>query len=207
MTLRLSSLALILLLAACGAPSDDGAGEAAPAAPSAAPSGGAGQESLPFVKSQGGEEWQITWDAPEGWQSQEPSNSMRKAQYMVPPAAGDSDPGECVVFYFGAGQGGPPRMNAERWAGQFKDESGNPPEAVITESSESGRAVMRVTVEGTYAPSPMMAGPPQPPKAGYRLLGAIVEGPESNWFFKCTGPAATMEANEEAFDAMIASVR
>ena len=44
--------------------------------------------------------------------------------------------------------------------------------------------------------------------AGERsLLGAIVEGPDSNWFFKCTGPSKTMQAHRKEFDALVESVR
>jgi len=132
---------------------------------------------------------------------------MRWAQYALPAAGGDTDEGECVVFYFGPGQGGDPRANADRWAAQFQDPSGAPPKPMIEESEVGGRSVMRVTVEGAYAPSPMMGGEASPARAGYKLLGAIVEGPDANWFFKCTGPMVTMEAHREAFDGLIASIR
>jgi hypothetical protein len=39
------------------------------------------------------------------------------------------------------------------------------------------------------------------------LLGAIARGPDANWFFKATGPRATMEANRAAFEAMVNSIR
>jgi hypothetical protein len=132
---------------------------------------------------------------------------MRKAQYVVPATGGDTETSECVVFYFGPGQGGAPRANADRWASQFRTDSGGTPEPGIEEEFIGTRKVMKVEVEGIYAPSSMMGGAPAPPRSGYMLLGAIVEGADANWFFKCTGPAETMEANREAFDAMIASVR
>jgi hypothetical protein len=44
-------------------------------------------------------------------------------------------------------------------------------------------------------------------KAGYRLLGAIVEAPAGNVFFKLTGPAATIAAAQADFDALVASIR
>ena len=40
---------------------------------------------------------------------------------------------------------------------------------------------------------------------GYPMLGAIVEGPQGSIFFKFTGPAKTVTANQAAFDKMIAS--
>jgi hypothetical protein len=39
------------------------------------------------------------------------------------------------------------------------------------------------------------------------LLGSIAEGPDAPWFFKMTGPQATVEANREAFEAMMKSLR
>lgn len=210
--------ALVLLLspvlaAGCGSPAEEagggetmteGAGTGSPAAAGDRPI--ADSQTLPFVR-EGGGEGEISWTVPESWISVPPANSMRKAQYTVPAEAGDPSDGECVVFYFGPGQGGPPMANAERWASQFQDGSGNPPEPVVEETTMNGRSVMKVFIEGTYAPSGMMGGTPAPPVEDAKLLGAIVEGPDANWFFKCTGPEATMEANREGFDAMIASIR
>jgi hypothetical protein len=55
----------------------------------------------------------VVWDVPEGWTAVPPASSMRKAQYRVPGPGGD---GECIVFFFGVGQGGDPMANAVRWA-------------------------------------------------------------------------------------------
>ena len=52
-----------------------------------------------------------------------------------------------------------------------------------------------------------MMGRRQEPKPGQMLLGAIAEGPDANWFFKLTGPEATLEAQREAFEGMILSLR
>ena len=43
-------------------------------------------------------------------------------------------------------------------------------------------------------------------KAGYRLLGAIVEAPQGAVFFKFTAPARTAAAQQAAFEAMLKSV-
>jgi hypothetical protein len=52
-----------------------------------------------------------------------------------------------------------------------------------------------------------MGGPMAPSKAvpGYRLLGAIVEGPGGNVFVKFSGPAKTVAANRQKFDQLLAS--
>ena len=147
----------------------------------------------------------LQWTAPAAWIPEPPASAMRKAQYSLPPAPGDHEPGQCAVFYFGAGQGGEVRANVDRWASQFTEASGGHPSPEITEGKVSGMNVMRVITEGTYTPSPMMGGD-MTPKPGSMLLGAIVEAPEANWFFKCTGAKKTMETHRKEFDALIDSI-
>jgi hypothetical protein len=147
----------------------------------------------------------LAWSTPAGWVEETPSSGMRKAQYRVPGAAGD---GELVVFQFAPGQGGDVRANAERWASQFTDAQGKPAtEALVTrEIAVGGIPVLLVEVSGTYDGGMAMVG------AGrtlddYRLLGAIAQTPTGNWFFKLTGPAATIEAQRPAFEALVESLR
>jgi hypothetical protein len=39
------------------------------------------------------------------------------------------------------------------------------------------------------------------------LLGAVAEGPDSNWFFKLTGPEATVRAERAAFEGMLRTLK
>jgi len=41
---------------------------------------------------------------------------MRAATYTIVPAAGDTASAECVVYFFGAGQGGSVEANLDRWS-------------------------------------------------------------------------------------------
>ena len=41
--------------------------------------------------------------------------------------------------------------------------------------------------------------------AGYRLLGAVIEGPEGNVFIKFAGAAKTVAANEPKFQQLLNS--
>lgn len=143
----------------------------------------------------------IRWAVAERWTSGSGS-AMRVATYAVPAAAG-SEAAECAVFYFGPGQGGGVDDNVARWGKQFE----GAPLARTTTTTVSGLRVTRVAVEGTYlAPAgPTMQSTGK--RAGYRLLGAIVEAPEGNVFFKLTGPAATVAGAEVEFDALVASIR
>lgn len=143
----------------------------------------------------------IKWSLPERWMKQG-DRPMRVATYTAPAAAGDTEPGECAVFYFGGGQGGDIDMNIQRWGSQFE----NAGEAQKTTSQINGMNVTRVEIAGTYlAPGgPMMES--QGKKENFRLLGAIVEGPEGTVFFKFTGPANTIGDSEAEFDAMVGSI-
>ncbi len=148
----------------------------------------------------------LAWDTPRGWVSETPSSPMRRAQYRVPGKAGD---GECAVFYFGPGQGGDPMSNARRWADQFTTPDGKPATNALKTSDidVSGFKVLIVEVAGTYKGGMTMTAAPTVPQPGYRLLGAVAEGPDANWFFKLTGPDETIQAQRGAFESMVRSLR
>ena len=148
----------------------------------------------------------LTWATPDGWVAETPSSPMRRAQYRVPGPGGD---GQCVVFYFGAGQGGDPQANAVRWAGQFKQPGGRSSLEVMktTELSGAQTRVLLVEVTGTYSGGMTMTMEPAEEQPGYMLLGGIAEGPDAPWFFKLTGPEATIRSQRGAFLAMLESVR
>src|SRR5262249_14770457 len=61
-------------------------------------------------------------------------------------------------------------------------------------------------LSGTFKGGGQMMGQPSAPKAGYRLLGAIVAGPEGDVFFKLTGPAKTVAAAQDEFQAVLKSL-
>ncbi len=143
----------------------------------------------------------VRWSIPSGWTTL-PPRQMRVATYQIPQSGGDPEPAECGVFYFGADQGGSVDANIERWVGQF--EGGGK----TSRSSEevNDLKVSLVQIEGTYLSpgGPMMQS--QGKKEGYRLLGAIVSGPQGPVFFKLTGPAATVLSAEKDFRGMINSL-
>jgi hypothetical protein len=152
-----------------------------------------------------GEHQALTWKTPAGWTEETPSSGMRRAQYRIPGAAGA---GECVVFYFGPGQGGDAQSNAARWGAQFHRPDGSPVgDALKTRETKVGDVpVTLVEVTGTYAGG-MGSGPTGAERPNYMLLGAIAQGPDSNWFFRATGPRATLEAQRSAFDGLVRSIR
>lgn len=149
----------------------------------------------------------VTWADPPEWKRSEKVNPMRKATYLVPRAGGDKEDGELGVFYFGPGQGGAVEANVDRWIKQF-------PDAKVEDVKRADRSVNGLvahTVEidsASFNASSM--GMPQPkaqPKPGYGLLGAIVETPAGPYFFKLTGPKATVAGAKKPFDKLLESVR
>jgi hypothetical protein len=113
---------------------------------------------------------------------------MRAATYKIPPATGDQEGAECVVYFFGAGQGGSVQANIERWNGQVTGSDGKPATAHIQKRTVHGLPVTTIDVTGQYSGmgSPMATA--KTSKPGYRLLRAIIENSGGNVFLKFTGP-------------------
>lgn len=146
----------------------------------------------------------LRWTAPVDWKSAGQQLMPRVATYKIAPVAGDKAGAECVVYFFGAGQGGTVDANLERWNGQFKSANGKPAPAQVATRKSRGLSITTIDTAGDYSG---MGGPiaAAPAVAGYRLLGAIVEGPGGNVFVKFTGPAKTIAANQKKFELLLAS--
>jgi hypothetical protein len=145
----------------------------------------------------------LHWTAPAGWRAG-PPQMMRAATYAVSAVPGDTANAECAVYFFGAGQGGSIDANIERWQGQFTSPGGKPATAIVAKRTTHGVAMTTIDVAGSYSGlgGPTASSKPVP---GYRLLGAIAEGPGGNVFVKFTGPAKTLAANKAKFDLLLAS--
>lgn len=146
----------------------------------------------------------IKWNPPSRWKAR-PSDGMRLVTYLIPAAGSDSAGAECPVFYFGEGGGGGVQANIDRWIGQFKQPDGRDSKAVAKQRSETinGFNVTIIDVTGTFSGGGMTA---DGDKAGYRLLGAIVEGPQGPIFFKLIGPASTVAAAQGDFQTLLKSL-
>lgn len=149
----------------------------------------------------------LSWTAPTGWTAQG-ERPMRAATYTIPASKGDKEPAELAVFFFGQGQGGPADANVKRWIDQFRKADGSSAEsaAVVKKDTLAGLPATTLDVKGTYVGGgPQMGG--GAPKAGYRLLGAIVEGPGGNLYFKLTGPEKTVTEAAAPFRKMLEGIK
>jgi hypothetical protein len=134
----------------------------------------------------------FAFETPKGW-TPGPPNSMRKASLVV------EGGGEVAVNTFGAsGQMGDPRANALRWAGQVG----------LTDLSDDAlsKASQEVKIGGLPGRRFEFLSPDgvQPPQG---VLAAMLVREGEAWFFKLSGPKATVEAQREAFDKFLESVR
>jgi hypothetical protein len=139
----------------------------------------------------------IAWKAPPSWRVVPNPSSMRIATYRIPGTKGDDEEGELSVTR----AGGTAQANADRWIGQFDGAA----DASRETRTIQGFRVTIVSVSGTFRGGGMM-GAPSPPRPSWALLGAIVETPDSPYFFKLVGPLSTVKSSRPSFDAMIAGL-
>ena len=146
----------------------------------------------------------VKWTVPAGWKT-EAGRPLRAATYTIAAAAGDTATAECGVYFFGAGQGGSIDANLERWRSQVQGPDGKPAAAKIAKRASRGLNITTVDASGAYSGlgGPIASSPRAVP--GYRLLAAVVEAPGGNLFVKFAGPAATIAANQQKFEQLLAS--
>ena len=145
----------------------------------------------------------LHWSMPAGWKAGA-ERPMRAATYSVPAVSGDHEDAECVVYFFGQGQGGSVQANIDRWKGQFT-KGGQPATPKIAKRTIHGLTVTTIDLAGEYAGmgGPMATAPST--KSGYRMLGAIIENADGNLFLKFAGPEKTIAANQAKFEQLLNS--
>lgn len=139
----------------------------------------------------------ITFTKPDNWVKVAPASSMRAAQLEVRDGSAKAD---VVFFYFGPGGAGGVDANVDRWLKQFQEPK-NKLNAKIEAKTISGTKVTFVEATGTFMDGRPFG--PKTPKAGYGLLGIIVEGPQGAIFIKETGPKKLVEASKKRARKMV----
>ena len=140
---------------------------------------------------------------PKGWSNQ-PAGGMRKAQWELPGAKGAKS-ATLIVYFFGGGGAGSVEDNLERWYGQFEPEGGAKAVSPKTEKKKtgSGLAVTTTEVGGRYVAAMMPGASEKNDEPGWMMLAAIVETPMGPYYFKLTGPKATVGAARKDFHALV----
>lgn len=191
----------------CSKQPEPSGSSSAPASSAAVPAGhGHGADAKPAAQpgatagaAVGKGPGQVVWTDPAGWKREPPANPMRIAQYTLPPVAGDAEPAECVVTTFGPGQGGSVEQNLDRWIRQFAANEDTHLERGTR--TVSGLKLSTLEMTGTFRGMTEGSGKPNT-----RMLAAVVEAPSGLWFFKLTGPDATVKQAKSGFDALLGSL-
>jgi hypothetical protein len=150
----------------------------------------------------------ICWNMPSNWQPGM-DNPMRAYSYNIAPIDTNEDGAECAVFFFEGGQGGSVQSNLDRWINQMQQPQGrrSAEPAQIVKMIVNNLSISTVSLSGTYQGVGSPMGQTKELKVGYRLNGAIVEGPQGLIFFKMIGPEKTVMAAAADFMRMLHSIR
>ncbi len=139
------------------------------------------------------------------WVREEPSSTMRIAQFRLPAESKDIEDAELAIF---SGIGGSIEDNLNRWFRQFKQPDGS--------ESKSKARVRNFMVGGMTPTIADLTGPftgggmpmsESVEKKDYRLLAAIVKGDSNIYYFKLLGPRSTVGLWAEAFGQFIGNLR
>lgn len=145
----------------------------------------------------------IQMAAPEGWKKVQPRVRIIAYEFSAPAAKEDKQNGRCTIM----AAGGTVDANLKRWYGQFtQPDGGNTQDRAKLEKEKiAGRTVHLVSIAGTFKDQ---RGPfaPAVMRDDYRMLGAIIEAPDANYFVKFYGPKRTVDAHEKSFRAMVESL-
>lgn len=149
----------------------------------------------------------LKFTIPSKWKIEMVESPARGGQWLVPPLHGAGEGGEVVAFYFGPGVGGSAKENIEAWIGTMFNAAGNPAAAEVKHHETGSFKISQVVIFGTYNQVVSLPGVPPVPKPNYGLLGAVIENPQGNIYWRFTGPEALITANLPLFDKVIDSVK
>src|SRR5262249_13104789 len=131
----------------------------------------------------------IKWTTPEGW-TEVPPSSMRYASFSAPTDDGDKIDISVVTF---PGDGGSDADNINRWRGQMGL-------APADANAVTSQVTPLKTGDTTFSTTDIVGNKTRTIAAWTRRDGRV-------WFFKATGPSASVEKEKPNFVKFIESVR
>lgn len=154
----------------------------------------------------------LAWKVPEGWRRVTPraaTGSMavpRAAEIRISDAGGEA---EVYWTAFRAGSGGDGEANVRRWASMMRDGANTGANAAY-KSEQIDVAGVRVTLfdsTGMFMGSASGMGGSAQPTANMRMLAALIENPSGSVSIRLLGPAPTVAAAKDRWDAMIRQMK
>lgn len=149
----------------------------------------------------------LKFTIPAKWKIQMVESPARGGQWLVPPLKEKGEGGQVVAFYFGPNIGGSAKENIEAWIGTMFNAEGHPAGAEVKHHEIGGLKISQVVIFGTYNQVVSLPGVPPVPKSNYGLLGAVIENPQGNIYWRFTGPEPLITATLPLFNKMIDSVK
>ena len=149
----------------------------------------------------------MKFTVPAKWQPTPSDNPARVGQWLVPALKPDGEPGEVVAFFFGPTSGGSAKENIESWIGTMVNAEGQPAAAEVKNHKTGDFKISQVMILGTYSQVIPLPGVPPRSRPNFGLLGAVVESPKGNVYWRFTGPEPLITANIPLFNKIIDSVK
>ncbi len=145
-------------------------------------------------------EGKLVLTVPDKWKRVKPKYNMIEHEFSVPAVEADTEDGRVTVM----GAGGTVEQNVNRWVAQFTAAAGESLKPKIEKKSVAGQLVHTVDISGNFTDT---AGPFSGIKAvehaDYRMLAALIESKDGNYFIKLYGPKKTIGEAEAGFNKMI----
>ena len=143
-----------------------------------------------------------------GWIDENPSSSVRVAEYRLLGDGELSADARLVIYHFGDRGAGTIEANLERWYGQFEQPDGRPSSEVasVSERRVNGLAVTAIDLAGTFVAETTPGSGERHHDPGFRMLAAIVSTDVGAYYIKLVGPAGTVAKWEGTWDDFLSSV-
>jgi hypothetical protein len=142
---------------------------------------------------------------PPAWKAEPTTSGMRAAQWKVPAAKG-GEAAELVAFYFGPNGAGTVAENIQRWAEQF-DVNGKPAQVKKSTRTIAGVPATLVELEGRFVAAMTPGADAKHDKPDHMMLGVIIETKDGPYYYKLTGPKATVQGVRAQFASMVAEIQ
>ncbi len=137
----------------------------------------------------------IELTAPDTWQREAPSSSMRVVQYSL-----KSDNSLKVTGFF-FGEQDLVKENIDRWKAEFTKLD------KVDEQKLVNDKITFIILEGTYKLKPFPMAQEYTPTDNYMVLAAIVPSPEGPYYFKIYGPKDKLKNEIESFKKFLNSYK
>ena len=136
-----------------------------------------------------------------GWKLRPTKGGWRKAELILPAAAGSAagESGELIIYYFDRGGAGNAKSNLARWKQMFARPSEMEASQFAKEEQfvANGMRISVLTVHGTYL-GPSFEPLPKPLRK-HMMLAAMIETPEGPYYIRTLGPEKTLKSWQKSW--------